>query len=115
MEEITAENSDRYLVPELHDSEWELECAEVASDEHPHGMAYGWLVESYSFRNNERSVSLACNVKAYDDESRGRTYCILVYVDDEQERLLSCRSRHDWWQEIKWILSSDDINEVIKA
>jgi hypothetical protein len=113
MEGITAEDSEEYLIPELRGSDWELEYVEVDSDEHPHGMAYGWLVESYSFRNDERNISLTCNVEAYNEQPRGRTYSIFVYVDDEQERLLSCRSRHSWWQEIKWILSTEDINEVI--
>ena len=58
MEEITAEDSDKYLVSELRGSDWELEYVEVDSDEHPQKMAYGWLGNhTHSVTKRETSLS----------------------------------------------------------
>lgn len=99
-------------MPELRDSEWELEYTEVAADEPPHGMAYGWLVEAYKFRHSGRDIELTCNVEAYDESPGKRTYSVYVYVDGEQEELLDYRSRYQWWNGIRDILA-DRSNKVI--
>ena len=102
----------QWLVPEIQDSEWELEDVEVASDERPLEMAYGWMVESYSFRHDEKNIELTCNVEAYDEAPGKRAYDVYVYVDEEQEELLNFHSRYWWWNGIRDILANKS-NRVV--
>ena len=112
MEEITAEDSDGYLVPELQDSEWELEYVEVASDENPCEMEYGWLIESYEFTNSEEDITLMCNVEAPENHPGLRDYEVYAYFEGGQGWLHSYRSRKDWWNGIRELMRRNP-NEVI--
>lgn len=96
-----------HLIPE--DSDWELEYTEVATDEVPQEMSYGWLVEAYEFSHSEEELSLTCNIEAY--ENGGRNYEVYVYAEEEEPLILDFRSRKDWLTGIKQILR-DENNEV---
>jgi hypothetical protein len=96
-------SSGEYLIPELQDSDWELVCVEVSSDEQPQEMEYGWLVESYWFEHGEQDLELTCNLESYEDGSRD--YEVYVYARSEEPFILNFRSRLDWWTGIRNILA----------
>jgi hypothetical protein len=102
------------LVPELRNSEWTHEFTEVDSDEHPLEMSWGWLIESYEFYHEPTDVRLTANIESDHQNPSAHEYSVYIYVDGEQEDLSSCRCRKAWWQEIKQIMSFDDINEVFE-
>jgi hypothetical protein len=112
MGEITTGDSDGYLVPELRGSEWELEYAEVDSDEHPHAMAYGWLVEAYVFHHPDRDIRLTCNVEAYEDRPGERNYEMYFYLEEELHFLDSFETRKNWWSGIRQTMRKN--SEVIE-
>lgn len=102
MDGITSENSDGYLVPELQDSEWELEYVEVAADEQPADMSYGWLVESYFFVHSDEEIGLTCNIE--DHHQYDRKYQIYADEVGGGETIYNFQSRKNWWSGIRRIM-----------
>jgi len=97
----------KHLVPELEDSDWEVEYVEVAADEHPQKMEYGWLLESYEFSHENEDITLMCNAEAPENQPGLRDYEVYAYFEGCQGWLHSYRSRKDWWNGIKELMSKN--------
>jgi len=104
-----------YLVPELQDSDWELDYVELGSDEVPEKRDEVWLIESYHFTHSEKDITLYCNMEVNPDDSRSHE--VNVQVRDEDPLILNFSSRREWWTGIKQILADEnsEVKEVIEG
>lgn len=97
------EQKSKHLIPELKESEWELEYVEVSTSDKPVKMAYGWLVESYWFTHSDRDLQLICNVEDYEDKDK--KYYVSLEEEDEETSIINFANRFEWWTGIREILS----------
>lgn len=99
----------KQLVPD--DSDWELQYVEVAADEVPEEMEYGYLIEAYVFENSDKEVKLMCNIESPQESQSERKYEVYVYKNGEQGRLLSYRNRGYWCDGIAELMRSKSEGE----
>jgi hypothetical protein len=101
IEEDESSIDNKHLIPELENSDWEVEHVEVAADEHPQEMEWKYIVESYEFTYPETDIRLVCNVEASKNQSAERKYDMYLYVGYELHFIQSFETRRKWWSGIR--------------